>query len=393
MKNIPPDFEKVLLTYLKKNYLKKSHSTSLWNEKDTEYFAKGIVALNQNFTKNRAGKYRDYFSDPIMRSGYLAYFLLVNATKVYGILSRFDRIKKNELYIADIGAGPLTMSFGFLFSVLNSIDTIGSIKITIDAYELNKKILNDGIAIMKEFLQLADPNRKIKLQINSYVGNLFKTKLKCQSYDYLLLGNFLNEFSKREEQWQIVKNLLIKCSSLGTKVLFLEPGSKKFTRDLQQLRDVIIDKMDYTVLAPCLHQHRCPLNLTAKSDWCNFTQEWSPPRFIQDFDKLTALKKEYLLYSYLFMQNGKKYLVQHDVTEFVAISNLMKGKGRQDVIGCGEAGRIRFIRSNRDASNSNACFDDLSRGKYFFMDDYHHQGVYELNRNVSVKKKDRVKIR
>jgi len=335
---LPHLFEKVLLRFLKENYLKKGQVSQSWNARDTQYFAKGIVALNLSFTKNRAGKYRDYFNDPVMRSGYLAYFLPVNAMKAAAIFNSHNILDSQikEIRIADLGAGPLTLTFGFLFHLMENITIFrGRVRLVIDAFELNKKILSDGISILKDFIHKAGLKGQFEVKINALNGNIFKQKWPNQKYDYLFLGNFLNEFEKRPVQWNMVRLFLNSFSKPDTKVLFIEPGSKKIARDLQYLRDELLEETNYSVLAPCLHQEKCPLNLTAKSDWCNFTQDWKAPQFIQDFDEITSLKKEYLLYSYLFIQNGGVEAPKHAPQEFVAISNLMKAKGRQDVIGCG----------------------------------------------------------
>lgn len=392
MPALPPLFEQLLLKFIKNRYLKNAGAGSLWNRRDTAYFAKGIAALNKNFTQNRAGKYRNYFNDPILRSGYLAYFLPVNAAKVLGILNRhlsFNTVPR-EINMADIGAGPLTLSFGFLFFLMQKLkDRQQEVRVAIDAFELNKKILGDGISLMQAYLKESGWDKTIVLKIVPRVGNVLRQNMSSQTYDYVLIGNFLNEFDKREMQIQLVMSLLKKCSHKGTKILFLEPGSKKITRDLQHLRDALTAQTPHTVIAPCLHQHQCPLNLTAKSDWCNFEQRWQAPAFIRDFDAITELKKQYLLYSYLLLEHTSQQPV-HTKQEFVAISDVMKAKGRLEIIGCGPAGRIRFIKSNRDASDPNADFDRLTRGRFFTMPNYPHGDGFELNRNVGIKKTDHV---
>ena len=391
---LPELFEQVLLAYIKKNYLKKGGRDNQWNQRDTEYFSQGIVALNHSFTRNRSGKYRDYFAEPVLRSGYLAYFLPVNAMKAFAILSQHDRLSHvpQKISVADIGCGPLTLSFGLIFHIIAALNSsVGRIEIEIDAFELNKKILDDGIEILQQMLRAWGDTRRLSVRVEKHVGNIFRTRLPQKKYDYILLGNFLNEFEERQTQQELVLSFLNKLAKENAKTLFLEPGSKKFSRDLQALRDVLIAETDFRVLAPCLHQKTCPLNLTAKADWCNFTQKWQAPRFIVDFDELTDLKKEYLLYSYLFMKNNPVAAeIFHTEQDFLAISDKLKAKGRFEVLGCGEAGRIRFIKSNRDESESNSGFDKLTRGIYFTMPDFEPRSDFELNLNSSVKKRDRV---
>lgn len=395
---LPPDFVKVLLQYIKKNYLHRGSKTSEWNVRDTEYFSKGIVALNHSFTRNRSGQFKDYFNEPVMRSGYLSYFLPVNAMKVFAILRQFplfttgDGKIPTQISIADIGCGPLTLSFGFLFHLLENLPKDSSpIHISIDAYELNRKILEDGIHLLDEFLIAAKLKDRISVKVTRFVGDLFRQRMPAKQYDYILLGNFLNELDARSTQQELVEGILQKFGKKGGKVLFLEPGSKKFSRDLQALRDDLIGVTDYRVLAPCLHQSTCPLNLTAKGDWCNFRQQWQAPQFISDFDELTDMKKEYLLYSFLLLQNKPDEAVLfHTPQEYVAISDRIRAKGRFEVVGCGPAGRIRFIRSNADEAPANAAFDQLSRGSYFTVPEYKHRGQYELVHNSSIKKTNKI---
>lgn len=384
---LPPFFESELLHYLKKSYLKNKNIIPEWGLRDARYFSKGIISLNQSFTETRATRRLNYFNDPLMRSGYLAYFLPVNAMKMLQILMQRDELLKNEITLADVGAGPLTLSFGFLFFVLEKLKLGQKMKIVIDAYEQNKKILIDGQNLMQDFLK---HHPALEVKINHRVGDLNRMHLPQRDYDYVLVGNFLNEYEKREDQWQVTKKLLSQFFGKQGKLIMLEPASKKISRDLQHLRDVILKNTEFVVIAPCLHQETCPLNLTAKSDWCNFQQSWVAPPFIRDFDELTELKKTYLMYSYLFMTKGFTLKKVPDKTQFVAISDLMKAKGRLEVIGCGPAGRVRFIRSHRDQTEANHDFDQLRRGVEFTMPDYIASDAFQLNVNVPVKKKDRV---
>lgn len=389
-------FPEVLLTYLKTHYLNQAKfKDQPWTARDAQYFAKGIVGLNSNFTMNRAGKYRDYFADPVLRSGYLAYFLPVNMAKTAGILNRYNKLEKlpSKIEIADVGSGPLTMTFGFLDHLLTRYDSIESLDLVVNAFELNAKILKDGANLLQQYLAKRDPKGKIKLKLNLKPGNILHKKYRDIHCDYVLMGNFLNEFDKRETQSEIVRQILHNFGKNKGLVLFLEPGSKKFSRDLQALRDSLIEETDFRVVAPCLHQHQCPLNLTAKSDWCNFTQRWQPPQFIKDFDRLTALKKEYLLYSFLLMRNNHISYAKPSTSKFVAISDVMKQKGRIEVIGCGEAGRIRFIQSNRDVSQSNDPINDIWRGVEFEFPQIPADSVFTLNKNIAVKKTDIFKIK
>lgn len=367
-----------------------------------EYFSKGIVLLNEAFTQNKTGRHVDYFNDPVMRSGYLAYFLPVNIMKAYGILRRhclFETVPET-LSIVDIGAGPLTLSFSLILYLAERLSqTSKRHRLIIDAYDINKKILLDGATLLRTFLEKSGLKRNLDVQIRTYDTDIHRAFLPRKEHDVILLGNFLNEFEEREEQRALLKKILLNFCGKKTKILFLEPGSKKVTRDLQMLRDQLIESKEYTVLGPCLHQHTCPLNLTAKGDWCNFTQDWRAPDFIRDFDSLTELKKKYLLYSYLVVEKSEARSRRQEAgnkicyTQFVAISEAMREKGRLEVVGCGPAGRIRFVRSNNDVSETNRDFEWIRRGELFDVPSFRSNGEFQLNINVPVKKETRFVVK
>jgi hypothetical protein len=400
-KDYTKTFEQVLLKYLKANYLKKTSTQSEWNQKDFRYFSKGVIALNEGFTQSRQQTKLNYFQDPVLRSGYLSYFLIVNAMKMRLVLSKYhpqERLKK--IYsIADIGAGPLTMTLGWLFWFLETHGTQltkpatkdegSQVTVYVDVFEQNKKIIIDGMRLIQEYLNALGLTSVIKLVMKPVVCNLNRVKFKANNYDYVLCGNVFNEYHERQDQWELAQNLIRAFSGKYTKIIILEPASKKISRDLQALRDLIIEKTKLGVIAPCLHQHQCPLNITAKGDWCNFQERWQAPGFIKRFDELTQLKKTYLMYSFLFLASSV-VIEDRPVNQFVAISDLMMAKGRREVVGCGGAGRIRFIRSNKDESEHNNDFGRIHRGVNFEAPEWEAPKVFTLDMIVSVKKQIKI---
>lgn len=380
--------ENVLLSHIKKFYFKGKAAQSPWNKKDTQYFAKGIIALNKSFTSNRSGKFMNYFNDPVMRSGYLSYFLPVNAMKTFFILQKYNTISSEKrIRIADVGSGPLTLSFGFLMHLAEQLKTSKQkIQIDIHAYELNKYILKDGEQLLKKFIEATHLKTKVKLNLKTIPIHLMKEKIPNEEYDYIFMGNFLNEFEKRVDQIQIVQKIFKYFTHASTKIFFLEPGSKKISRDLQALRDDILENSDVSILGPCLHHKECPLNHVAKSDWCNFNQTWQAPKFIRDFDAITKLKKEYLLYSFLFLQKGKRQKSKHNKQDFIAISNTMKAKSKKEVIGCGVLGRIRFIKPTGQKSKINDDFEFMKRGQLFQTNCIPEDLTFTFDKSVTLKK-------
>jgi ribosomal protein RSM22 (predicted rRNA methylase) len=300
-----------------------------------------------------------------------------------------------EICIADVGAGPLTMTFGLLFHLLpllkkNPPSHQMPITVFVDAYELNLTIVKEGMALLKDYLALCGLKNQVRVIVTPRAVNLLKDRLPVMSYDYVLAGNLFNEFETRDVQWQLCQKILSLCKKQG-RVLFLEPSFKKVSRDLQALRDQVMGGT-FQILGPCLHHETCPLNVVAKADWCHFRHEWQAPKFIQAFDQLTHLKKTHLLYSYLFLKNSAEPKPIHQFTEFVAISDIMTVKNHFEWMGCGPAGRVRFLLQRNEWSSLNQDFQNIGRGQRFVMPDYRNTKGYRLDEIVTVKKSDVIKI-
>lgn len=389
---IPQVFVKTLLAFIKKTYLKGPNATKPWNKQDTLFFAKGILKLSQGFTSQRGDRYQDYFNDPVLRSGYLSYFLPVNLAKVLSIFQKHQLTwSKKSLHIVDVGAGPLTLSTALVLHLIDIQPRLSdTLKITVDVYEMNAKVAAEGAQILEALVQRTWGD-KAHLKINIHSGNIFHKKLPSKKADFILLGNVLNEFKTRTQQSQMIQNLLKAFGRKDTHVLMIEPGTKKDSRDLQILHDQILEKTSYKVLGPCLHQQNCPLNSVAKADWCHFKQLWEAPKFLLDFDKITKLKKYYLLYSYLFLQNTEE-VKEYSPSEFVAISDVMKVKGRDDLIGCGPAGRIRFSLRSYDISPENKDLTKIIRGEFFTVPELEGREGFEVDGRELVKKKTEILI-
>lgn len=386
---MPKEFEIALLKHLKKYYLSGPTSESAWNKKDTSYFARGIVRLNEAFTTSRMDSSGNYFKDPLMRSGYLAYFLPVNAMKAASVFGKImPLLPKKRVKLLDIGSGPLSLVFGYLF-YLQSINKTHKLpsEIEVHAVEQNDKILKEGMALLQTYLEASGLAKKLKVKIVPIVDNALKFRSKEKDFDLICLGNFLNEIPERQNQSEYILQTLERFAHAKTVFFMLEPAFKKISRDVQSLRDEILEQTAFRVVAPCLHQLTCPLNLTSKGDWCHFMQAWQTPQFIKEFDHITGLKKTFLLYSYLILQNHGEFT--HPMSEFVSISNIMREQGRFELIGCGPGGRIRFVRSHKHKDPVNDDFEKIDRGQYFSFPNFDGQ-KFELNKISNIGKHDKI---
>lgn len=392
---LPVEFETALKTQLKRRFLKGRAADTPWNPRDTVFFSTGVERLNSLFTTEARLRRRDYFSDAVLRSGYLAYFLPINALKAAAILLRHGALNEvtrtagegGVLRVIDVGAGPLTMVFGLIFALLQIRRPPAALTLEVEVFERSEKILADGQAVLTEFLARLLPEARLRVRLKRYAGDVLRHHFEKRA-DLILMGNVLNEFDERALQQHFVLRLLRHAAISGGQVFCLEPSSKKISRDLQALRDVVIAAAGVSVMGPCLHNKTCPFNLTAKSDWCHFYQDWQTPGFLCEMDRLTGLKKNHLAYSYLLFRVGPAAPLVHGPREFIAISNPLRAGRAVEIIGCGSSGRVRVRREERDKGPLNRAFGDLRRGSLFALPGMRDTQGYELERHYRIGPKD-----
>jgi ribosomal protein RSM22 (predicted rRNA methylase) len=369
------ELERVIFSHLKKSYLKskikrdfKNNELSLFNKRDYAYFSKGAKALTESFTSDRPNLKKNYFNDPVLRSGYILYFLPVNLVKTVRIIEKLPKsfFRKKRLTILDIGSGPGT-SLLALMLYLSSLKKEEILKLPkIDFYlnDQNSKILQDAYGLFDEYKK-ALLSRGISLNIECHlVNHLNDKKIKSINgkVNLLFFSNVLNEFEDRKLQLDFFESHLkhFLNPDFGYCIL-IEPALKRYSRDLQSLRDEILKlDLNLSVVSPCLHQNTCPLNIANKRDWCHFYFSWKCPDFIKKVDHLIGNKKDWLSASYLILSNDEMKI--YPKTHWRVISNILHTKGRKSLLLCGELGRYKVSRLDRNQSIKNKDFTYLKRG-------------------------------
>jgi hypothetical protein len=117
----------------------------------------------------------------------------------------------------------------------------------------------------------------------------------------------------------------------------IEPATRGATRRLHHLREALIER-GVEVLAPCLHQARCPM-LARDADWCHEARGWRQPRYHERLDRLTGLDKRAL--SFAFLAFGRRPLPSvEEVRAARVVSSLLREKGRSRFRSCDAGGRL-----------------------------------------------------
>jgi len=388
---MPDDWEGLLKGYVKRTFLAGTRKQVFadredFTEGDYRFFARGVRELNISFTQERHELPKNYFNQKELRSGYILYFLPINALKVTALLSQqpiHPRLtpQGHEFTILDVGSGPGTGMLGvmaYLENVLRRKKT-GALKLRFILIDQNKPTLNDASELFEEalkHLQQANPSWRIEGHLQRIVANLFSEKisqvLKPQKADLILSLNFLSELPKGK-RLPLVDILLRNYLHPSGKLLVIEPALRQTTRDLMELRDQITAEESAFILAPCLHQEACPMLKVSGRDWCHVYIPWERPVWIEKIDRLVGIRKDYLMCSYLLMGRepvsleslvaGKTASLKGSLWRVV--SGPLNSNGKSERLLCGPAQSrelLRITRLDRDQSQANKDFDELERG-------------------------------
>ncbi|HLD45117.1 MAG TPA: small ribosomal subunit Rsm22 family protein, partial [bacterium] len=254
-------------------------------------------------------------------------------------------------------------SLGFLFSLIEKMSVRHQpVHVTVHAFEQNKKILADGVSLLRAFLEaVSAKSMGLTVEVVPYAIDLARGRLPRVLSDVILVGNLLNELGRRDAQQLVLARMLDSLCQKKFLLLMLEPAHKKISRDLQSLRDYLIQRFSLNVVGPCLHSLACPLNQVNKRDWCHQRLIWDVPELIRDFDRLTKLKKVYLQYSYLLLRPDR-VAGERSADTFLAITDVMLVGRQKELVACSRGGLYRFVLP---AATSQPRFSQLRRGDTF----------------------------
>lgn len=399
MNEFPSQLEKIIQSHLKQTFLDPKKAKGAFNDKDYIYFSKGAARLSEAFTSERGSLPVNYLNDPVLRSGYLLYFLPVNFLKIMRVLAQLDpkELVTGKVRVLDLGCGPGTSGLGVMafYAELLAKKKVKDAWLDFTLIDLNFNILKDARALHDAYaahLVKANPGFHSLCSAKSYDfmrGDLNRF-LRNFKYHIIVISNVLNEFGTREERADFIEQIMADHLDPKGKLIIIEPALQKTSQDLQLLRDeIVLKRKKGFVHAPCLHQEACPLNLFNKRDWCHFYLPWECPPIIEKTDKLIGNRKEWLNLSYLVL--GKTERNGFSKNNWRVISNQMPSKGKKEIVLCGQRGRTRVTRLDKNKTATNRTFDEMRRGDLVELDTL-SDAPYRVDGEFAVKDDTRLKI-
>ncbi|MDO8461664.1 MAG: small ribosomal subunit Rsm22 family protein, partial [Deltaproteobacteria bacterium] len=217
---------------------------------------------------------------------------------------------------------------------------------------------------------------QLKTRVIDFEREPVSRVLKGASFDLILMVNTLNEI-RFDKRVRLIEQLLRGSLTSGGKILIIEPALQKTTRELMELHDHLLERKLAKVLAPCLHQHSCPMLREGQRDWCHTYLEWERPEMIAEFDHRIGIRKDYLKCSYLILEKKQENSLPEKLAggpaPWRAVSSLMRSNGKNQLVLCGESGArdgrlLHTERLDSDRSRFNIPLDQAKRGDIFLME-------------------------
>jgi len=313
---------------------------------------RAIADRSRRYTSEREdlGRPSDARGDLAARA---AFFTIADAIKVAipltELIGRGALPARRLLRVVDLGAGCGALALGLAATLRDA----RSEPARDDASHVELVAIDrdaDALRIAKAALARFAPS----FAVTTRTGDVKSTPIPPA--DLVLAGTVLNELPA-DARLPLVQRALAALADDGALIL-IEPALRETTRALHELRDAAIARGAH-VFAPCTRAGApCP-SLADPSDWCHEDRLVDlPPRTAQ-LARTTHLRDSGLKFSYLVLRKSPLALVEPPGAWRV-VSAAHAQKGKLELYGCSDAGRlpIRLLTRHRHASNR-----DLERAR------------------------------
>ena len=331
-----------------------------------------VRRLSDLLTREREGMPAAYLRDPGLRKAYLAYFLPSNLDKISIPLHELNLhpaklLAKAHLRVLDLGSGPGTALLGIRQFFARSRMPVRLACTAVDQVGEN---LREAEIMFREQSGVADVPATLTT-VRSGITSI--AERPGGPFDLIVLSNVLNELylgsaEALGKRTALIGRIMDHLLAPDGSCILIEPALRETSRDLLAVRDGLVDA-GRTVYSPCLVQGHCPA-LANPKDWCHEDRAWDPPEHIREIDRRIGLRKDSLKFSYVVLRKDGRTLADAcGADAYRVVSEPLVSKGKHEHYLCGQQGRKRATRLDRDADPGNEAFARLLRGDVVHVED------------------------
>ncbi|GAB6182891.1 small ribosomal subunit Rsm22 family protein [Thermodesulfovibrio hydrogeniphilus] len=332
-----------------------------------------VLEISDIFTFSEQYRPLNYLKDEALIKGYLLYFVPVNLSKIYSIFRELYRhpalLNKREIKIVDIGCGPSPA----ILPLLSLIDHMG-LKLKHVRY-VGVEQEGKAIEIAEKLINFFKPsNFSIKYDFIKSDASDLKSYLEIKEIkpDLMIFSNSLGElFDKasidRETFINFIKPFTYKNPEFT--LMIIEPGTKKSSMRLHELRDALISELDFYPYSPCLDN--LPCSAFKVRNWCYEERRWTAPSYLT-FLSSVGLQVNYLKFSYVVFRKDGINIKETFGLEGEIIKNtshLLNEKGKSRLWACWKGDLVDIEKLKRDFSEDEQWLK-IKKGAYFLIDKY-----------------------
>ncbi len=178
--------------------------------------------------------------------------------------------------------------------------------------------------------------------------------------DLVVLGSVLNELPAAA-RLPLIDRALAAIADDGA-VIAIEPALRETTRALHEVRDAVLARGGAHVFAPCTRRGApCPA-LADPADWCHEDRAVELPPRLAELARVTHLRDSGLKFSYLVLRRAPTPLVDAAGTAWRVVSAPHAPKGKLELYGCSDDGRVELRLLRRNRAEPNRAFERADRG-------------------------------
>jgi precorrin-6B methylase 2 len=343
----------------------------------TSALTKAVIDRSKRYTseRDRLARPSDPKADLAARA---AFFTIADAMKIAiplaELAGRGALPARRPLCILDVGAGCGAMSLGIVASLVN--DAPGDAAFTITAVDRDVEALRIAASALRHFAE----HRQVTIGITTRSADVATTALPMS--DLVVIGTVLNELPP-PARMALVQRALAATEQDGA-VIIIEPALRDTSRALHELRDEILRAGAASVFAPCTRRSApCPM-LANPDDWCHEDRAITLPPRTADIARLTHLRDSGMKFSYLVLRHAALPLVD-TANAWRVVSTPFAPKGKLELFGCSDVGRVPLRLLKRNRSEANRAFERARRGDVVIVDAPVGERV-ELEPNTAVER-------